>query len=1362
MSEFSSIIEGIPADSIAPKSPTGLSVISTSNDSISLTWAPNTELDLEGYFIFRNEVSDPIFWGIPIGIVSADNNEYLDIGLEENSTYFYKIAAFDEVPNNSSYSNTAKGTTLLDPRVPIIVSTITNITIFEDTIDNSSIELYKWFIDKNNDQLRFSCCINKHLNVTINQQNGKVTLIPEKNWCGLENVTFNCSDGLFNISYNITIIVLPVNDPPGPAEILKPEDNLEISENKALVLTGYCTDPDLPYGDELTYSWSSDLSGELGFGSELTDVKLKAGEHTITLMVSDSSGNSSYASINVMVQELEVESESIFNFGFILVSIIILIIVLLIIFFIYRTRITRIQNSDKTSKGATKGKIKSVPGSGSEGHRLVTTSDIYKYKKGEIIQTSDVKTLGTKTISTTPGTHLTETRQLRSSGKRGKQELLKFQSKLVGRDSELKVLREYISRTESGQGNTLLLYGEAGIGKTRLINELKNIALKRGFEVLTSNCMYESLSPYMPFMEALRTGGLDYLFSEETPRLEAVYLLSDSGMLISEVIRQDTKLNPVLFASMLTAVGNFVKESLSILSGEEKEGALNSLGFENYRILIESGSNINLAVILTGKENEYLISDLKVTMSKVTEDYGEVLKDWDGVVDKTTGIKDLLVPLIMSGKYDGTHLSEIDPKLRRNMLFNSVSTGLINKSKNQPVLLCMEDLHWADPSTLALIHYVTRNSSDSKLLIIGTYRPEELTTKDGISQPLMDTMHLMDREELLNKLELQRLTKECTDDMVTSLLGGQNINDNVRELIYRETEGNPLFMIELIKFLAEETIITHSKGTWHFVKKLEDLSLPPKIFNVIDRRLSRLDKKYREILEYASVIGESFSSSVLASAMSKSRIKRIKLLKALRELEQKYHLIFSIDVMYQFAHAKIKEVVYSKIPLELRMEYHEIIADSIKKLNKNDLNSVVETLAFHYNLSRKKSKAAIYLRRAAKKARANYSNTEAIRFYNSALGLVKDPQKMIEVYDSLGGIYDLMGDYDNSSESYNRAQNLADDPKMQVDLKTKLGLLYLKKSEFQKSIQQCTEALELVKNESLPESATTFETLGHTYHRMGDLDLALKNQRKSLEIYEKLKDQKGIATSLKNIGTVLLDRREHSNALKQFNKSLTIFQKLNNVDGIQQCYNNIGTLYFNQGEYDSAFEYYDKTLEIIQNSGDHSSIAILLLNLGQSQLQIGETNKAIKNLQKSLKISKENDLLMVTACNYWVMSEAYLKKNDLSRALDYCNKAYNTSKALGAKEIVAALKRVFGIIYGRQKKWNISIENFDDSIKLYQEIGNNRELGDTYYEYGLMLSSMDDSKSAKENLKRAVEIFRKLKLMSKRDKAVRAIESIGK
>ncbi len=299
-SNYSAIISGIPWDSVPPKPPTGLQVVSTTYNSTTLTWDSNAENDLEGYNIFRSEKSNPSEWGEPIYTIEKGIEENIDTGLDEETTYYYVITAFDEVPNESGFSNLAQGITTLGPQWPMINNSIEDFEIPEDTIDNS-INLYYWFKDVNNDLLEFRYKGQQHINVTIHQNNGTVTLKPEKNWNGKETLIFYANDSVYNIFDNVTITVMPVNDAPGPAVIVEPEEGLKTENGTGINFSGICDDVDLIYGDKLTFKWYSNISGGFGEGKNLTNVLLPQGAHQIRLEVSDIAGEKSTTNVKITI-----------------------------------------------------------------------------------------------------------------------------------------------------------------------------------------------------------------------------------------------------------------------------------------------------------------------------------------------------------------------------------------------------------------------------------------------------------------------------------------------------------------------------------------------------------------------------------------------------------------------------------------------------------------------------------------------------------------------------------------------------------------------------------------------------------------------------------------------------------------------------------------------------------------------------------------------------------------------------------------------------------------------------------------------------------------------------------------------------
>ncbi len=740
-----------------------------------------------------------------------------------------------------------------------------------------------------------------------------------------------------------------------------------------------------------------------------------------------------------------------------------------------------------------------------------------------------------------------------------------------------------------------------------------------------------------------------------------------------------------------------------------------------------------------------------------------------------------------------------DPRIRQENLFDSILLGFRRLSKDKPLLLFLDDLQWADPSTLSLLHYLARNTRNHEVLIIGTYRPEDIKeSADGEVHSLEKTIQIMNRETLLGKIELGRLDARDTEKLIASALGEASFDKLFLDKIYEETEGTPFFILEVLKLLEEEGCIRQDEeGVWKLFTETESLDIPSQIYDVIARRLNGVERENRRLLEYASVVGVVFTSTILGAVLN---IERIRLLEQLRDLEQTHKLIHSHNGSFKFDHTKIKEVIYSDIPAELRMEYHAIIAEALENLNKENLDGVIGDLAFHYFLCRNREKASFYLIKAAENARNEYSNTEAIRFYDEALELEDDLQKRTDIYESQGTVFDLMSNYEKSIESYERALESIKGNKRSAKIKANMGEVYRKKGTFDKAIEICTEALSLVKGEETEEEALALRVIGNVHADRGEYGSALEQYGKSLIIHEKINDRKGFAFCLNNIGTLFMERGDYDRAvenyeksleireeiddqygiggtfnniggvhhtrgdydgaLEYYNKGLEIFEKINNRVGIAICLNNIGVIYSDRREYDRVLEHYEKSLEIREMIGDQRGIGYSLNNIGSLYLENEEYDKALEYFEKSLEIGEKVGDRMLLMYNYYSNAEIYYEKGDMQKALDFCQRVYDLSKEMGIKENIACSSRIFGMVYREQEKWTESVENFEESVKILEEIKGERELGNTHYEFGLMWKAKGDLDKSKEHLNKAVEIFEGLKLEKELEEAAESLRNL--
>jgi parallel beta-helix repeat protein len=338
-SPFSSQIMGIPMDSIPPNIPTGFRIGKTIGHSINLSWNRTLDYDVVGYNLYRNIIQNKTTLSEPInGDELINDIFYNDTSIDHSVSYYYSVTAVDDAGLESNFSIILEVLTLQENYhfpPPMVRNNQGNFSIEEDTIDNHTINLHDWFYDAAGEELQFRYFGNEKINVYINNETGMVILTPEPDWNGQEAIIFYAWDGFYEAMDDVVITVTPINDPPRFPSIISPKDGKIIEYGVPLDFHAKCFDADLPYGDQLTFSWVSDISDLIGVGERLDDVKLPEGIHKITLIVSDSENQRVRTTINVTVEKLEDEevSDDLMSY-FTFIGVIFFVILLFIIIFI--------------------------------------------------------------------------------------------------------------------------------------------------------------------------------------------------------------------------------------------------------------------------------------------------------------------------------------------------------------------------------------------------------------------------------------------------------------------------------------------------------------------------------------------------------------------------------------------------------------------------------------------------------------------------------------------------------------------------------------------------------------------------------------------------------------------------------------------------------------------------------------------------------------------------------------------------------------------------------------------------------------------------------------------------------------------
>jgi len=350
-----------------------------------------------------------------------------------------------------------------------------------------------------------------------------------------------------------------------------------------------------------------------------------------------------------------------------------------------------------------------------------------------------------------------------------------------------------------------------------------------------------------------------------------------------------------------------------------------------------------------------------------------------------------------------------DPEEEKYRLLQAVTEFLSNAASVQPMLVVLEDLHDADRGTLDMLTHVSRNLAGARLLIVGTYRDVEVDRSHPLSAVLAELRRVSNYGRVLlrglNADEVRRMLENITRESVPWGLA---------EAVHRQTEGNPLFVQEVVRYVAEEGLITRKEGRWRLTRDTPlEMSIPEGLRDVIGKRLSLLSPECNQLLSVASIIGREFALETLkvVAAIDEdvfaNALKEAVRLSILEERSQRGL------VRYRFTHAFFRQTLYEEMIAPQRLKLHRQVAHSLETLYAKRLKEHAVELAEHFSHSTDPAdlaKAVSYGEMAAKRATDVYAYGEAVRLLEQALKVqeVLDPEDKARRCDLLLSLGDAL------------------------------------------------------------------------------------------------------------------------------------------------------------------------------------------------------------------------------------------------------------------------------------------------------------------------------------------------------------------
>ena len=602
--------------------------------------------------------------------------------------------------------------------------------------------------------------------------------------------------------------------------------------------------------------------------------------------------------------------------------------------------------------------------------------------------------------------------------------------RFIGRSDELqRLITLYRTSAEFGL-QVCLVNGEAGVGKTRLIQELFNSIKQENIQFLHGTCFATSIPmPYQPLREALS----NFIDREEYFAYSIVRALPESAKV--EIL----KVIPTL--------------------------DIKRLGIET-----------------------------SMTLEPIQDEY----RLFDGIYQ----------------------------------IFKKIAA-------KSPLVLFIDDIHWADTASLELFSYLIRNARDSHILICLTYRPEEVLDGNIERGVMANMIHRISRVLKIERFNLMPLGKKDVEEILNSIFSPHRYPKELVDLVFLETEGNPFFVEELLKSLIENKVLEFVDNAI-VLKPTDSINMPSSIRDLVIERIEKLPSELQELLRIAATVGQEFSLKLLSVITDKNEGHIQDILDCGMDANIIKEDFSTSEEKFSFTHCKTREVLYYSLRESKRERLHLVIADAMEKLYTNDLEDHYEDLAQQYYFSRDKEKAFIYMYKCAQKVKASYAVHEAISYFAKTSDLYENfsqdkKKKYAKDYTvsilSLGMLHNIIGEYDKSLHWLNKAAQL-DENLYEVDLN--LGEVYVKKGNYEKALEYFKHAL--LKTDSDHTLASIETSMSYVYFRMSDFNESERLAKKAIQRLEDKTISLVSAEAYKNLGTVYYAKGLFAPAIVYYSK----------------------------------------------------------------------------------------------------------------------------------------------------------------------------------------------------------------------------------
>jgi transcriptional regulator with AAA-type ATPase domain/tetratricopeptide (TPR) repeat protein len=621
----------------------------------------------------------------------------------------------------------------------------------------------------------------------------------------------------------------------------------------------------------------------------------------------------------------------------------------------------------------------------------------------------------------------------------------------------------------------------------------------------------------------------------------------------------------------------------------------------------------------------------------------------------------------------------LEPAQRRRRTIEACKSVIFRESREQPLLIVFEDLHWVDNETQTFLDSLIDSLPTARLLVVISYRPEY--------------QHHWTAKTYYTQLRIDPLSRESSSAMLQTLLGDDSSLHSVQGLLIDRTEGNPLFLEESARALVETGVLHGNSGAYRLTAPPSSVVVPATIQVILGARINRLTPEDKYLLRAAAVIGKDVSYALLQAVLEVPEEILHERLARLRSAEFLYEKSLFPDLEYTFKHALTYEVAYEGVPIEQRKLLHTRILALIENIYQDRLTEQIERLAYHALNGEVWDQALSYLRQASEKAIRRSANREAWSQIEQAIGVLGHlPQNEANLQQG-------------------------------VDLRLAARTCLSPIGEFARVLELGREAVPLARSLRDPRRETlSYGAVSISASHMSRLTEAAEHAGRAVEIAESLRDPALRIAARHCLGLPEMFRGDFRAAINCYQRDVGLDSK-QIYDQVVQPWgtgvaqegftrvsyafsqSNAALCFAELGEFESALLHATQGVQVAQSLDMVYLRAITEASLGAVHLRKGNLEHAAQLAQRWLQTYTDTDLPFLQLAMTWCGGEVLSASGQLDDAISLCERAWRFAEAKSIFAFAPQVLAILGDAYGRVGRIDEALATGKQALDLANDLG---------------------------------------------------------